>query len=180
MGRLPFKPFAPPKDPYERTLEVPVLNRFKGKTTPVGDNSIAKEVAALPFDDNRVGAAIVLFPRLKLQEYASLRAELSVWPERSAQILPRYQVVNEAARRALEEHWQMELAANPKERARIRGGPRGVHGLSAHVEAVARAFASAWSGPVLTGTSCALSQSFRQPAPEAAIRSKGSASREHG
>jgi hypothetical protein len=53
-------------------------------------------------------------PRLSLEAYASLRAELSVWPERSAEILPRYHVMNEAAYRALNEHWHTELAASPE------------------------------------------------------------------
>jgi hypothetical protein len=52
-----------------------------------------------------------------LETYASLRAELLVWPERSDEILPRYHVMNEAARRALEEHWERELAASPEARA---------------------------------------------------------------
>jgi len=59
----------------------------------------------------------VPFPRLPLEAYASLRAELSIWPERSAEILPRYNVMNEAAQRALEEHWKVELAASPEARA---------------------------------------------------------------
>jgi hypothetical protein len=46
------------------------------ETAPIGDDSVAKAVAALPFAGNTVGAAIVPFPRLKLEEYASLRAEL--------------------------------------------------------------------------------------------------------
>ena len=78
---------------------------------------LAKAVAALPFLGNTVGAALVPFPRLPLETYASLRAELLLWPERSAEILPRYHVMNEGARRALEEHWERELAASPEARA---------------------------------------------------------------
>jgi hypothetical protein len=100
-----------------RTMKVPEPNWRKGKTEPLGDDSIAKAVAALPFSRNPVGAAPVPFPRLALEMYASLRAELSLWPERSAEILPRYYVMNEAAQRALEEHWQRELAASPEARA---------------------------------------------------------------
>ena len=51
------------------------------------------------------------------EAYASLRAELSLGPERSAEILPRYPMMNEAACRALNEHWQIELAASPEARA---------------------------------------------------------------
>jgi hypothetical protein len=117
MGRLPFKPRAPGTE-LDRTMQVPVLNPRQGETVPLADDSITKAVAAaLPFARNTVGAALVPFPRLPLEAYASLRAELSLWPERSAEVLRRYYVMNEAARRALDEHWQIELAASPEARA---------------------------------------------------------------
>ena len=116
MGRLPFKPPAPGTE-LTRTMQVPMLNPRQGETVPLGDDSIAKAVAALPFAGNTVGAALVSYPRLSLEAYASLRAELSLGPERSAEILPRYHMMNEAARRALDEHWQIELAASPEARA---------------------------------------------------------------
>jgi hypothetical protein len=96
------------------TMQVPVLNLRQGQTTPMGDDSIEKAVAALPFVGKTVGAGLVAFPRLSMEAYASLRAELLVWPERSAEILRRYRVVNEAARRVLDEHWTTELAASPE------------------------------------------------------------------
>jgi hypothetical protein len=114
--RLPFKPRAPGPE-LARTMQVPVPNWKKGETEPLGDDSVAKAVAALPFIGNTVGAGVVPFPRLSLEAYASLRAELLVWPERWAEILPRYHVMNAAARRALDEHWTMELAASPEARA---------------------------------------------------------------
>jgi hypothetical protein len=115
MARWPFKPRAPGPE-LARTMKTPVLNPKKGETAPLGDDSIAKAVAAvLPFVP--VGAAVVPFPQLPLEAYASLRAELSLWPERSAEILPRYYVMNEAAQRALEDHWQKELAASSEARA---------------------------------------------------------------
>jgi hypothetical protein len=48
---------------------------------------------------------VAVFPTLSLQEYASLRAELSVWPERAGEILVRYQVGSKAAQGALDAHW---------------------------------------------------------------------------
>jgi hypothetical protein len=63
-----------------------------------------------------VGEAIVPFPRLKLEEYASLRAELAEWPEQVGEILRRFNVLSEAARQALEEHWAERLAGNLGER----------------------------------------------------------------
>ena len=116
MARWPFKPRAPGAE-LVWTMQSAVLNLNQGKTAPLGDDSIAKAVAALPFLGSKVGAALVPLPRLPLETYASLRAELSIWPDRSAEILPRYHVMNEAARRALEEHWQGELAASPETRA---------------------------------------------------------------
>jgi hypothetical protein len=116
MARWPFKPRAPGTE-LAWTMQSPVLNLNQGKTAPLGDDSITKAVAALPFLGNTVGAALVPFPRLPLETYASLRAELLIWPERSAEILPRYHVMNQAARRALEEHWERELAASPETRA---------------------------------------------------------------
>jgi hypothetical protein len=110
---LPFKPL-PPGTELTQTKQVPVLNPRKGETVGPGDDSITKVVAALPFAGNTGGAALLPFPRLSLEAYASLRAELSLWPERSAGILPRYHVMNEAAHRALNEHWHTELAASPE------------------------------------------------------------------
>ena len=110
---LPFKP-RPPGTELTRTKKVPVLNPRQGETVGPGDDSITKVVAALPFAGNTGGAALLPFPRLSLEPYAALRAELSVWPERSAGILPRYHVMNEAAYRALHAHWQLELAASPE------------------------------------------------------------------
>ena len=114
--KLPFKPRAPGPE-LARTMQVPVPNWKQGETAPLGDDSVAKAVAALPFVGNTVGAGLVPFPRLSLEAYASLRAELLVLPERWAEILPRYHVMNAAARRALDEQWAMELAASPEARA---------------------------------------------------------------
>lgn len=115
---LPFK--APePGTEFGTTMQVPVMDPRKGETAGLGDDSITKAVAALPFAGNMVGQSKVPIPRLPLEAYASLRAELSVWPERSADILPQYHVMNEAARRALDEHWQTQLEASPELRAKF-------------------------------------------------------------
>jgi hypothetical protein len=116
LGRLPFKPPTPGNE-FARTMPVPVHNPRKGETAPLGDDSIAKAVAALPFVGARIGAGVVSFPRLSIHQYASLRAELALWPEGSGEILRRYHVMNEAAHRALLEHWQAELAASLEARA---------------------------------------------------------------
>jgi len=118
MGRPPFKP-PTPGEGIGQTRKVPVMDWRQGKTEPLGDDFMKKVVAALPFPGNKVGAGIVSFPRLSLTQYASLRVDLSMWPEWSDEILRRYHVVNKAARRALEEHWQAQLAASPKMRAEL-------------------------------------------------------------
>ena len=122
-GKLPFKPASPeqPAPPAPGrgkaiTLKVPVMQDL-GDTLPLEDDSIQKAIASLPFIVSTVGEAIVHFPRLKLEEYTSLCAELSVRPERSAEILLRYQVQSKAAHRALDEHWQEHFAAHPEARA---------------------------------------------------------------
>jgi hypothetical protein len=116
LARLPFKPPTPGNE-LARTMKTPVLDPRKGETTPLGDDSIAKAVAALPFVRASIGAGVVSFPRLSIQQYASLRAELAVLPSQSGEILRRYHVMNEAAHRALLEHWQAELDASPEARA---------------------------------------------------------------
>jgi hypothetical protein len=115
-GRLPFRARAPEAE-IDRTREVPALNWRKGKTAPVGDDSIEKEVALLPFGEKGTCAGVVPIPRLSLEQYASLRAELAVRPEKWAEIQPQYHVMSVAMRRALDEHWEIELAANPEARA---------------------------------------------------------------
>jgi hypothetical protein len=116
LGRLPFRP-ASPGQAADRTMKLPVMGRGQGETAPIRGDSIAKAVAALPFAGNTVGTGIVLIPRLNLEQYASLRAELAVSPERVGEILPRYHVLSEASRRALDEHWAERLAGNGEERA---------------------------------------------------------------
>jgi hypothetical protein len=116
LGRLPFKAPAAGSE-LARTLKVPVLNPKQGLTLPLGDDSIEKTVEALPFPGSKVGAAVLPLPRLSLDEYASLRAELSLGSTRPGEVLRRYQGMNEAARRALEEHWELELARSPEARA---------------------------------------------------------------
>jgi len=113
MGRLPFSP-RPPGQELTLTMQVPVLDLQKGQTAGLGDDSIKKEVAMLPFPGSTVGKAVVPIPPLSLEQYASLEADLSMQPERSAEILRQYNVVNKAARRALDEHWEAQLVASPE------------------------------------------------------------------
>jgi len=121
MGRLPFRPLQPGEPRATRTLQVPVMPTDLGDTAPLGDDSIAKAVAALPFVMITTAAGLIPIPRLSTDEYARFRAELAIWPERSAEILPKYRVRDEAARAALDAHWQTHLADKPEARARFEG-----------------------------------------------------------
>jgi hypothetical protein len=97
VGKLPFKPASLGQlasgQGTAKTLQVPVM-RGLGDTVPVGDKSIRKAVAVPP-----------------------LCAELSVLPQRSAEILLRYQVLSTAAHGALDEHWQEHFAGDPEAHA---------------------------------------------------------------
>ena len=73
----------------------------------------------LPFVGNTVGTGLVAFPRLTLEQYASFHIELSLWPERAAQIYERYHVANKAAHDALDEHWKSHFEERPEARARF-------------------------------------------------------------
>jgi hypothetical protein len=50
---------------------------------------------------------------MPLETYASLCAELAVSPAPTAEILRKYNIADDAARAALEGHWQARLDANP-------------------------------------------------------------------
>jgi hypothetical protein len=100
-----------------------------------------------------VGAGIVPFLRLKLEEYTSLCAELSVRTERSAEILRSYQVLSKAAHGALDEQSQEHFAGHPEDARGVREGPRTVHGLAAQgdgsdakLQLLAGRVACGWAG----------------------------------
>jgi hypothetical protein len=106
-GRLPFvPPELSPSRGTKRTVKSPVMSRAGG-TTPSGDDSITRAVAALPF------VAAAAFPAFTIVQYASLCVELAAFPERTEVTLARYGVAGPAARRALDEHWRRWLAARP-------------------------------------------------------------------
>ena len=123
MGKLPFKP-APPGSPAPgqgtvKTMPVPVMRSDLGETLPLGSDAMQKAVAAVSFLGSEAGAGVVPFPALTVQQYVSLRADLAAMPERWTETLHRYGVPSEASRRALDEHWQEQLAARPALRAEL-------------------------------------------------------------
>ena len=62
---------------------------------------------------------LILYRQSLAQQYVSLRADLAARPERWTETLRLYGVPSEASRRALDEHWQHELAARPELRAEL-------------------------------------------------------------
>jgi hypothetical protein len=112
---VPVARDAPPRPRAPKTLEVPVIRDPRlAETAPLGDDSILKAIAAVPFLGSTLGNGAIPIPRLKLNEYASLCAELAVHPERAAAVLPHYHVLSETARRALDQHWQKDFTDHPE------------------------------------------------------------------
>jgi hypothetical protein len=120
-GKLPFgEPLPPPamgdKKQSHTTKPVPVM-RGPGDTVGVDDDMISRAVAAVPFLGETIGSGRVPFPRLSVESYASLHAELAVRPELSGAILLRYRVVSHASLQALDAHWVERFASHPEEKA---------------------------------------------------------------
>jgi hypothetical protein len=125
MARLPFREPAPAstaapssKAGNLKTMPVPVMRRDTGRTLPLDDDAIRKAVAAVPFAGS-AGGGVVQVPSLTVQQYVSLRTELALQPEQWSETLRRYGVPNEASRRALDEHWQEQIARRPELKAEI-------------------------------------------------------------
>jgi hypothetical protein len=116
-GELPFRPPSPNAPRTAKTQPVPVMRPSLSDTRPLGDTTMERTVAMLPFAGNTVGTGIVPFPRLTLVQYASLCVELWLWPQQRTEIFKRYHVLHEAAYRAMNAHWQEVFAAQPEERA---------------------------------------------------------------
>jgi hypothetical protein len=112
-GKLPFGSTPSAAPTVSRTLEAEGTRAPMGGTTPLGDDSVSVAVASLPFIVSIKGDTFVTFPRLTLERYASLRADLAWTPPLWAAILERYKVANRAAYEALVEHWDKALAAEP-------------------------------------------------------------------
>ncbi len=113
-------PFLPPEKlpsakQSPRTLQVPVMRPRLGGTAPVGDDAIARAVASLPFAGVAARPDVVPIPPLTLVQYASLCAELTVWPDRVSEIRTKYHVPTVAAHMALDLHWQEHFARHPED-----------------------------------------------------------------
>ena len=83
-----------------------------GATLGVGSDLLSQARSTLPFDKTTGAAPRVAYPRMPMQTYASFTAELAVFPEKTAEILQKYNVSSKAARAALEEEWRGRLEAH--------------------------------------------------------------------
>ncbi len=87
-----------------------------GATLPLGVDLLGKMRQELPFLKTAAPAAakVAAWPRLTLDMYASLCAELSVFPERVPDILKKYGIADEAGRRGVDREWAERLSAHPE------------------------------------------------------------------
>jgi primosomal protein N'' len=57
---------------------------------------------------------VLAFDRWTTQQYASLCAELSVFQAHSREVLARYHLEDDAARRRLDQDWERRVASDPQ------------------------------------------------------------------
>jgi hypothetical protein len=110
-GAFPPKVRAPP------TMPCPVMTPVGRGTTPAGDDSIERAVAAVRSAGSKPAAVPV--PALSLAHYASLCAEMAVWPEYPDEIRRKYQVPSPAVHEALDGQWRETAARDPAVRAEL-------------------------------------------------------------
>jgi hypothetical protein len=125
-GALPFSkhaapslaPFSQQPKPPPPPAEGPGGTQRLGATMALDNDLHAIVQAALPF----AGAPAPkppppAFPRMPLQSYATLHAELAAFPQRAAEIRQKYAIADEAAQAALDQSWQARFDAHPETRA---------------------------------------------------------------
>jgi hypothetical protein len=110
---LPFDPSSKPALPPE---SAPASHRAPNPA--LGGTLLASEAppsAATPFDAPAPPSAPAL-PSFSLEQYVSLRVELSLDPAKGADVLQRYRISPEQ-RRLLDRHWSRRLAEDAELRA---------------------------------------------------------------
>lgn len=113
---LPFQ--STPSAEFLASLAAPRSPRphdpTAGLTEPLGTLLLSDLKNTLPFGKRKAQAApdAVSWPRLTLQQYASLCAELSVAAQDETEILRRYHITGVAARKAVDREWQDRLATH--------------------------------------------------------------------
>lgn len=130
IKRAAAKPLPFREAPSPQFLTVPSVPSSSsipsGATMELGVDIFAQVKSALPFPGRSAPAANPTsdrqqeFPRLPLETYASLCAELSVFTDRSAEILKKYGISNEHVRRAVDNDWQGRLSAHTDTREELQ------------------------------------------------------------
>jgi hypothetical protein len=115
---LPFKGKVeppPPQAPVHRNEDP-----LNATAAAVVDAALLAQLRqGLPFAGGAAPAAPdAPIPQLTLEQYASLCAECEAFPDRTADALARYQIHNDATRRALDTHWRDTFARAPDSKQR--------------------------------------------------------------
>lgn len=115
FGQAPSAEFV--SEMSEPRAPVPATS-VGGATLPLGVDLLGKMRNELPFAKaasvGPAAAPAAAWPRLTLDTYASLCAELSVFPERVPVILKKYGIADEAARRGVDREWAERLSTHPE------------------------------------------------------------------
>jgi hypothetical protein len=112
MGRMPFVPPPPAPAPAPPGKRAPKTVESKARAKPVGgqtmdlDAALQRPTPNLPFAGAPGDAGAIYVPSLSARQYVALRAELKLKAAPREETRRRYHVPNEAALRALHEHWQ--------------------------------------------------------------------------
>jgi hypothetical protein len=101
-----------------RALQMPAK---LGTTAPLDEARMATLRETLPFNASTVGTGTIPFPRMSLEQYASLEADLAGGRATREAVLADYRVLHEAALGALRADWEARLASSPEERGRYAG-----------------------------------------------------------
>lgn len=108
LAVLPFQGAAPPAEVESPTSSGPT-------TAPVPPRPTADALPFRPATSGEPAAPAAPLPTLTLQQYASLCAELAVFPDRTEAVFLRYKLGNLRDRLAVDLSWQERLRRNPDE-----------------------------------------------------------------
>jgi hypothetical protein len=111
---LPFSGTASPEFAASSGVATPAPSPDVGATMALGFDMTALASPALPFEQPNVSQLVQQMP---LQRYASLCAEISVFPEQTAALVKKYGLRDEASWHATDEEWRARLARVPETRA---------------------------------------------------------------
>jgi hypothetical protein len=119
LGRTPFGPPAPEAPvkgkPLARTQPSrAVPSNEGGETLPLDGAVEQRPTPSTPFEGDRATPGVAYVPDLDARQFVALCARLELAPATRMETLRWYRVPNEAALRAVEEHWR-----HPSRRAEV-------------------------------------------------------------